>query len=119
MARKQLKTNRSISTDLQINIKRITLKYPLYCSERELDVLLDEYHLNRKFDGASGVLKLTNVKVESPDKKERFSGALILELVLETADLIADYEAPIIANAIIEKFDKKRFLGIPSACKFN
>jgi hypothetical protein len=98
------------------NVTRVVLKYPLLnCSEVDLERLKEDFHVNRRFNGASGTINLNKVKLNDIECDKH--GSVTLELTLETPGAIADYEAPIIANAIIEKNNNRVVFGTPITLK--
>jgi hypothetical protein len=90
--------------------KMMVLKYLITnCEERQINVIQDEY-LGRDFDGTSGLLNISKVEIIK-ERNRGYNGVLFLSLVLKTDEYVADYEAPFIMSAILEKFDKKKILG--------
>lgn len=112
--KKRLKTSDGGASHFE---KSLIIKYPLLRTGAEdLELLKSEYYQDRKFDGISGNIDLLGVDL-MVDKKEGRPALLVLKMRLHTSDYVADFEAPFIANAIIEKFDEKRALGKPSSSK--
>lgn len=109
--RRKLNTARA-SIETPVHETRVNMEFELnHCNEAEINLLMEEFHKGRSLDGATGLLRVDEVKFSAKEKMGSIGGSLHLVMVLETSECVGDFEAPIIATTIIEKYDEKRLLG--------
>ena len=114
-----MKANKKKGSNKEIQCfeKTLEVQYSLLrFSNDDIDYLKKEYFSNRKFQGVSGKIDLIDMSLKS-SLKDGYDGLMVLKMRLQTNDFIADFEAPYVASAIIEKFDEKKILGRVSSSR--